>query len=315
MIPSLGKSASKQLGSFGSGSIRTSQASDARANRAEQKRRQMRVIGRLQIRPRAGGRRGSARPIEGTREAGAGTGGVNASVDACGGRCVRRPWHGVARVHRDALRVHHVTRFPFTALTRLALGSVMRLAFSSRMRIGAQQHGAVRVHHPGAVRAHGAACGRRGNLPLSAVRVAGRCRRRFRRYGIIAFGTRNGLSDQLFDRSDRFVVERGNDSEGGARAAGTAGAADAVDVIVGMIGTSKLKTWLTSGISRPRAATSEATSTGSSPSRKLAARRTGTLVHVAMQGADAEAVFLQRLVDDGDFALANVATSAACSRP
>jgi hypothetical protein len=46
---------------------------------------------------------------------------------------------------------------------------------------------------------------------------------------------RNGLADQLFDRRDAFRLGRGNDSDGGARPSRAAGAADAMDVIVGMM--------------------------------------------------------------------------------
>src|SRR5512140_1090325 len=53
--------------------------------------------------------------------------------------------------------------------------------------------------------------------------------------GIIAFGGRNGLSDQPFDRSDRFAVERADDRYGGSGATGAAGSADAMHVVVGMM--------------------------------------------------------------------------------
>src|SRR5262245_40881735 len=48
----------------------------------------------------------------------------------------------------------------------------------------------------------------------------------------VAFGARNALADQLFDRGHRLLVERRHDRDCGAGAAGAAGAADAVDVIV-----------------------------------------------------------------------------------
>ena len=51
----------------------------------------------------------------------------------------------------------------------------------------------------------------------------------------LAFGTGDGLTDQLFDRDDRFGIERGDDGDRGAGAAGPGGAADAVDVIVGVM--------------------------------------------------------------------------------
>src|ERR1700676_5213237 len=45
----------------------------------------------------------------------------------------------------------------------------------------------------------------------------------------------NGLSDQLFDRDHRFLIERGDDRDRGAGASGAAGTADAMDVVVGMM--------------------------------------------------------------------------------
>src|SRR5581483_1359428 len=53
---------------------------------------------------------------------------------------------------------------------------------------------------------------------------------------VVAFGARNALADQLFDRNHRLLVERRDDRDRRAGAAGTTGAADAMDVIVGMVG-------------------------------------------------------------------------------
>ncbi len=128
---------------------------------------------------------------------------------------------------------------------------------------------------------------------------------RFGLHGVIAFGGRNVLPDQPFDRGDRFVVERGDDRNRGAGAAGAAGTADAMHVIVGMMRHVEIEDVADGG--NVEAAGGDI---GGHQQRDLAlaelierggARR---LVHVAMQGADAEAVLLQRLVDDGDFALA-----------
>src|SRR5262249_33873073 len=49
------------------------------------------------------------------------------------------------------------------------------------------------------------------------------------------FGSGNALSDQLLDRGDRFLIERGDDGNRGAGAAGPPGAADAMDIIIGVM--------------------------------------------------------------------------------
>src|SRR5713226_4127577 len=49
------------------------------------------------------------------------------------------------------------------------------------------------------------------------------------------FGVRNGLTDQLFNGDDGFLIERSNDGDRGAGAPRTAGAADAMDVVVGVM--------------------------------------------------------------------------------
>jgi hypothetical protein len=50
-----------------------------------------------------------------------------------------------------------------------------------------------------------------------------------------AIGARDGLPDQLFNRDDGFLIERGDDRDRGTGASGTAGAADAMDVVVGVM--------------------------------------------------------------------------------
>jgi len=89
-----------------------------------------------------------------------------------------------------------------------------------------------------------------GSFPCSVVRAfastlmpwpfgfaVGRCHRTVDRRTLgVAFDAGNGLSDQLFDRGDRFVIERGDDGDRGAGAPGAAGTTDAMDVIVGMMG-------------------------------------------------------------------------------
>src|ERR1700749_763951 len=51
----------------------------------------------------------------------------------------------------------------------------------------------------------------------------------------VALGARNVLADQLLDRSDRFLVELGDDGDRRAGAARAAGAADAMDIVVGVM--------------------------------------------------------------------------------
>src|SRR4030095_7718824 len=74
-------------------------------------------------------------------------------------------------------------------------------------------------------------------LARSSGFVAGRRSRSRARLGAAAaFGAGNGLTDQLFNRDDGFLVERGDDGDCGAGAPRAAGAADAMDVVVGLMG-------------------------------------------------------------------------------
>src|SRR5690242_2507421 len=57
----------------------------------------------------------------------------------------------------------------------------------------------------------------------------------FARRAEIAFGARNALADQLLDRSHRFGIDRSDDGDRDAAAAGAAGAADPVHIVVGMM--------------------------------------------------------------------------------
>ena len=109
-----------------------------------------------------------------------------------------------------------------------------------------------------------------------------------------AFGVRNGLADQLFDRHDRFLVERGDDGDRRAGPPRTPGAADAVDVIVGMMRDVEIEDVADGG--NIEAAGGDV---GGHQQRNLAFAEliqrlgAGRLIHVAMQGADAEAVLLK----------------------
>src|ERR1700712_2655114 len=51
----------------------------------------------------------------------------------------------------------------------------------------------------------------------------------------VTLGTRDRLPNQAFDRSDRLGIERGDDRDRGAGAAGASGTADTMHVIVGMM--------------------------------------------------------------------------------
>ena len=44
------------------------------------------------------------------------------------------------------------------------------------------------------------------------------------------------MTDQLFNRDDGFLIEGGKDRDCGAGASGASGAADGMDVVVGMMG-------------------------------------------------------------------------------
>ena len=120
-----------------------------------------------------------------------------------------------------------------------------------------------------------------------------------------AFDVGNGLSDQLFDRDHRFLVERRDDGDRGAGASGAAGAADAVDVVVGVMRNVEIEDVADGG--NIEAAGGDV---GGDQKRNFALaelierRGARRLVHIAMQGADSEAVLLQRFVQQRDFALA-----------
>ena len=113
------------------------------------------------------------------------------------------------------------------------------------------------------------------------------------------------MTNQLFDRSYRFEIERPDDRDRGAGAACAAGPADAMDVIVRVMRHVEIEHVTDGG---------NVESTGGDvrchQQRDLAlaeliqrggARR---LIHVAMQGADTEAVLQQRLVQQRHLALA-----------
>ena len=121
----------------------------------------------------------------------------------------------------------------------------------------------------------------------------------------VALNGRNALTDQLFDRRHRFVIERGDDRDRGAGAPGTAGAADPMNVIVGMMRHVEIEDMTGGG----NVQTSRS-DIGSHQQRNVALAEliecggAGRLVHVAMQRADGKAVLLQRFVQQRHFAFA-----------
>ena len=105
------------------------------------------------------------------------------------------------------------------------------------------------------------------------------------------------MTDQLFNRDDGFLIERGNDRDCGAGASGASGTADAMDVVVGMMGNVKIEDM--AGRGNVEAAGGNV---GSDQQRNFALAEliecssACRLIHVAVQGANAEAMLLQRLV-------------------
>ena len=123
--------------------------------------------------------------------------------------------------------------------------------------------------------------------------------------GEVAFGAWNVLAGQSFDRGDRLGVERGDHRDRGAGPPGAAGTADAMHVVVGMMRHIEIE-----DVAHDRDIEAAGRDVGSNQQRNLALaeliQRRGTrrLIHIAVQRADTEAVLEQRLVDNGDFALA-----------
>ena len=231
----------------------------------------MRVIGGLRFgvalgAPRLRGGRSRARARAG------GAGGVKAAAlpAAAGRHCGRRPWHAAVRVRRS---------WPHAARSRLATPGGTRLAFASRLAAAART-----FPRPFARALLARAVGSSAEAGV---------------HGKSPSARRDGLPDQLFDRGDRLVVERGDDRDRGAGAPGAAGTADAMHVVVGMMRHVEIEDVADGG--NIEAAGGDV---GGDQQRNLALaelierRGARRLIHVAMQGADAEAVLLQRFVDD-----------------
>src|SRR5438034_1993734 len=251
-----------------------SHRSDAGANRPQQERRKMRVISGLRFSVALGAPRfrttdrGHARRLcRGGRHEGC-------------GRCLRLR----AGTAASALGM---PQFAFTALvsTLISAPGSARLALTPRLAAAARTF-------PGTLARA---------MFARLIGLAGRTRV----HGIIAFGGGNVLPDQPFDRSDRFVVERGDDRNRGAGASGAAGTADAMHVVVGMMRYVEIEDVADGGNVEAAGGNIGGDQQRDLTLAELIERRGARrLVHVAMQRADAEAVLLQRFVDDGDFALA-----------
>ena len=115
----------------------------------------------------------------------------------------------------------------------------------------------------------------------------------------------DALADQLLDGLDGLLVRRRHQRDRGAGASGAAGAADAVDVVVGVMGNVEIEDVAHRG--NIEAAGGDV---GGDEQRQLALAElvqrgeAGGLFHVAVQGADGEAVLLQGFGELRDFALA-----------
>src|SRR5580692_9349100 len=112
--------------------------------------------------------------------------------------------------------------------------------------------------------------------------------------GWTALGAGNALSDQLFNRRDRFVVERRDDGQRGAAAARTAGAADAVNIVVGMMRDVEIE-----DVADGRNIEAAGGNVGGDQKRNVAFTKlverphTRVLINVTMQSADVEPMLFQ----------------------
>src|SRR3954470_24032851 len=103
---------------------------------------------------------------------------------------------------------------------------------------------------------------------------------------VIAFGARNALADQLLDRGNGFLVGRRNDRDRGAGASSAAGAADTMNVIVGMMRNVKIEDVAHLGNIEAAGGDVGGDQQGQLTLAELVQRsRAGRLVHVAVQGA------------------------------
>ena len=105
------------------------------------------------------------------------------------------------------------------------------------------------------------------------------------------------MPDQLFDRDHRFLIERSDDGDRGAGAPGAAGAADAMDVVVGVMGYVEIEDVAGGGnVEAARGDVGCDQQRNFTLAELIQRRGARRLIHVAVQRADAEAVFLQRFV-------------------
>jgi len=118
-------------------------------------------------------------------------------------------------------------------------------------------------------------------------------------------GPRDRLPDQLFDRADRFLVGWRDDGHRRAAAARTAGAADAMHIVVGMMGYVEIE-----HMAHRRDIEPARRHVGGDQQADLAAaelvqrRRAGRLIHVAMERDGGETMLDERTVQQRDLALA-----------
>src|SRR3954471_13265691 len=116
---------------------------------------------------------------------------------------------------------------------------------------------------------------------------------------------RNSLADQLFDRGDRFVIERADDGDRGAGASGAAGTANAVDVVVGVVRHVEIEDVTDRGnIESAGRDIGGHQQRDFTPAELIERRGARRLIHVAVKRADAEAMLEQRLVQQRHFPFA-----------
>src|ERR1700681_2647149 len=132
---------------------------------------------------------------------------------------------------------------------------------------------------------------------------AGRCGRAIDRLNLgAALGAGNSLADQFFDGDDGFLVERSDDRDRGAGASGASGAADAVDIVIGMMRNVEIE-----DVAHGRNIEAAGGDVGGDQQRNFTLAElvegggTSRLIHVAVQGANTEAMLLQRFVKQRHF--------------
>src|SRR5258706_3826411 len=117
--------------------------------------------------------------------------------------------------------------------------------------------------------------------------------------------TRDRLAYQLFDRGDISFVAPANQHQGMTHASGTSGAADTVDVILGLEGHIEVEDMTDSGDVEPaRGDVARDQKTNFAGPKRVKRARAYRLIEIAMQGRSGEAVLLKRLGDNIHIAFA-----------